>query len=323
MKIAIIGAGALGCGFLYPLLREKGHYVVLYDIESRHSCPEVEWVLQNGCTSYLYREPIWSVDHICHSDEAELIITATPPTALIDVARTLQTLSDSPRTVLSCENIYNPAGFLRDRLPKLTQTRFVNGIANVGAFWEPITGNIRCDEGQLEVEDFTDIIGDRVIQMEEYPKAYRRKTLLHNAPHAVIAYLGWKDGAETIPQAMKKRSYSSLFDVLWELFVDDRGYLTTEWVRFSNQDFPDPISRVARDPARKLQCGERLPTLMATLYKTSAAPLVAEAIQAAIDFGVLYDPLITHWVYSQGREMFLTHYCGLDPRMFYLLESCR
>lgn len=320
VKIAIIGAGALGCGFLQPLLREAGHYVQMFDLQEG-ATPQVRWILPSSDLTFDYRGhifPVYEKLGLDLLDAAEMIITAVPPHALLELTRIFHSLSSKRRNVLHCENCFNPAFFMRNR--NLPPSR--NAIANVGAFWRS-SREVWVDNGILEVEGLTDIPegpeGERVKVMDDYPRAYERKLLLHNAPHALLAYLGWKDGCTTIPEAIRARDYQPLWDVLRKTAPAQEDYLEREIARFSNAKFPDPISRVARDPARKLRCGERLSKLVAITVRTAAGPLVAEGIQAAIDFGSLHDPQVASWVHELGREMFLTHHCGLDPRLFPLL----
>lgn len=319
MRIAIIGAGALGAGFLYPLFTDAYCSVVphiyLLDKHPRFT-PLLARNPLHGDTGYqIDTDMIGGLSWANLMHGVSLIVTATPPAALLEIASLLRPLPDEPRTVLCCENYYDPAGFLRGRLPRLSQTRFVNGIAHVCAFVESDT-EIWHDDGWLEVEEDIGVEGD-LVRVTELPwrLAHLRKFFLHNAPHAVIAYNGWRDGRETVPEVLAARDYRPLWELLRRAMPGlAKDFLDVEIARFSNPDFPDPVSRVARHPSRKLRAHERLPALLTLAVGTPAEKLVADAVRAAIDYGLECDPLVAMWMHTLNREAFLRCYCGLGTK---------
>lgn len=316
MRVAIIGAGALGAGFLYPLFTDVGCQAILLD---KYPHLFISLLARNplhggtGCrvdTDMI--RALSCFDWVSWTSGANLFITATPPSALLEIVALLRPLPDKPRTVLCCENYHDPAGFLRGRLPHLSQTRFVNGIAHVCAFTHSDT-EIWHDDGWLEVKEDIGVESD-LIRVAELPwrLAYARKFFLHNAPHAVIAYNGWRDCCETIPEAVAARDYGPLWALLRQAVPAlARDFLDVEIKRFSNPDFPDPVSRVARSPSRKLRAHERLPALLTLAVGTPAEGLVADAVRNAIEYGNDCGPLVATWLHTLGLEPFLRCYCGL------------
>lgn len=96
------------------------------------------------------------------------------------------------------------------------------------------------------------------------------KLYLHNTPHCVAAYLGALAGVRYIHEAMALSSIDEIVDgamkemlnslkLQWEIpheFLD--WYAKKELARFRNPLLFDPISRVAREPLRKLEADGRL-----------------------------------------------------------------
>jgi len=99
------------------------------------------------------------------------------------------------------------------------------------------------------------------------------KLWLFNGGHAAAAYLGWLVGCRTIAEAMSRPAISSLVRAVVEeaqRALDMRHRLrrqapvgperSTEWIlgRFADQALVDPVTRVGREPRRKLAPGDRL-----------------------------------------------------------------
>lgn len=96
------------------------------------------------------------------------------------------------------------------------------------------------------------------------------KLFLHNTPHCVAAYLGALAGVRYVHEAMAIPEVSSIvagsmtemlnsLKLRWEIphpFLE--WYADKELARFRNPLLFDPISRVAREPLRKLEADGRL-----------------------------------------------------------------
>ena len=96
------------------------------------------------------------------------------------------------------------------------------------------------------------------------------KLFIHNAPHAVAAYLGSIYGHTYIHQAMKDKYIFNIVNgsireitnaIIKSKYSSHKFanyYMNKELKRFMNPKLFDPISRVARDPIRKLSPDNRL-----------------------------------------------------------------
>jgi len=189
----------------------------------------------------------------------------------------------------------------------------VNGIAWVSAYQDQ--GITFCDEGYLGVECPIGIESPLIQVMPSYKAEYTEKRLLHNAPHAVLAYLGWKGGCSTIPEAMWSLNLDPLWVALSRVLPASGAKLGREMARFADRRFPDPISRVARSPWRKLARGARLPLLYSAVASMEgAASLVMNAIDAAIEYGLRHDGVVSMLVHQCGVNEFKQGYCGLEEK---------
>ena len=108
------------------------------------------------------------------------------------------------------------------------------------------------------------------VSKKKLRKQWLAKLYLHNTTHCITAYLGSFIGAKYIHEAMENRTIKRIvtgamgemqqvlkkkFNLNAE-FVD--WYADKEIQRFCNKLLFDPVSRVAREPFRKLAHGERL-----------------------------------------------------------------
>jgi len=305
LNIAIIGAGALGRGLLYPLCVEQGHDVDLVDLEKSLAREwEAVWV---GTNTYTQRYMTPTLDRVV--GPKDLVFTCVPPGA---IPQAVSKLAVDVKTPIVClENIKNPAAMYKKYLPF---HNLINGIAWVSAYREAWSDRYFSDAGRIETEYKIPLDHPRLTVMESYEGAYEMKLLLHNAPHAVIAYCGWALGARTIPEAFDRlrTDYDDLFQALTYLYPGCSVQIAREYARFSDDRFPDLVDRVARCPSRKLMRGERLPALYRALENYPRPQrLVRRAIDCAIDYGEQHDGQIGLWLQQNGRASLIEHYCGL------------
>jgi hypothetical protein len=324
MKAVIVGAGALGYGFLYPLLCDAGiEDVAFLDTDYRYKPVDVQVIADGGnvrgWTVATTVVPVGSAEGANALVNADLVFTATPPSAAWNVARALNVVQ-ADTVIVCCENYRDPAGYVRTY--SSTRALVCNGLANASAWWaERDAGagklGVRASEGELELSCDVGLDLPNVKVVRSYPNAYRCKMLLHNGPHAVVAYLGQIMQCRTIPETMKKVKHGSLWKVLERRYHHRLWYIDREKKRFANDLLPDPVQRVARCPSRKLMAGERLPQLYRVCQDTEAESIVTQAIQQAISYGQQHDPVVAMWLHQNGIGGFLRDYCGLDD----VLES--
>jgi len=105
------------------------------------------------------------------------------------------------------------------------------------------------------------------------------KKYLHNTPHAALAYLGAQKGYQYIHQsaqdpkiaAITQNIMSQVLTVLSKEFHFDndfmQAYLDKEWKRFTDNKLYDPILRVGRNPLIKLSSNERIVYVLSLLEK--------------------------------------------------------
>lgn len=105
---------------------------------------------------------------------------------------------------------------------------------------------------------------------QELQRQWTAKLYLHNTPHCVAAYLGALVGNTYVHEAMQNSEIKTIVSgamtemlnslkLNWDIphrFLD--WYADKELKRFSNALLYDPISRVAREPLRKLDLQGRL-----------------------------------------------------------------
>jgi mannitol-1-phosphate 5-dehydrogenase len=109
-----------------------------------------------------------------------------------------------------------------------------------------------------------------VVGTLRYPARLREKLYVFNAGHAVCAYLGWLRGHPTVDLAVSDpylrpviagtmlESRRALLRAHPELGSDVHGPVAEALARFAAPELSDPVSRVARNPIRKLGPGDRL-----------------------------------------------------------------
>ncbi|MCB9683117.1 MAG: mannitol-1-phosphate 5-dehydrogenase, partial [Alphaproteobacteria bacterium] len=128
------------------------------------------------------------------------------------------------------------------------------------------------EDGELFVDEACGLRFDawRTVPRKELDDQWTAKLYLHNTPHCVAAYLGARIGATYLHESMahpgaEKIVRGSMHEMLnalklrWEIshdFLD--WYADKELARFANHLLCDPISRVAREPLRKLDLDGRL-----------------------------------------------------------------
>lgn len=124
------------------------------------------------------------------------------------------------------------------------------------------------------------------------------KLYLHNTPHCVAAYMGWHKGQTYIHEAMAiPKIAHTVRDVLTEMTqmvvamyqMNEnfcQAYADKELARFSNRLLCDPITRVAREPLRKLAISDRLIGAAMLCIQCGITPT---AILTGIKYALSYD----------------------------------
>lgn len=338
-RVLLCGAGAIGRGFLAPRLAADG-----YGIDFVETNAELRAQLR-ACGRY--RAAITAGDHydfvdvpvgqcFAPGDEIpaaayDLVFSAVGPGRCYDLAGIFR----GARAVISCENDRASAPRLRELSGN---PRIWFGIPDV------ITSNtapreLLTDDPLTTVTEQGILVAERgadnmpacieALPSEQLEMHWRCKLFIHNAPHALTAYLGWLHGCEFIHQAMAvpvisdtvTAAIAAITEGLVRAGMAERGfaeaYQDKELDRFRNRLLFDPISRVAREPLRKLARDDRLVLALrlCTFYGLDAESL-ATGICAALAYDHPDDEGAQHMQRlrrSGGDRELLRTYCGIEP----------
>jgi mannitol-1-phosphate 5-dehydrogenase len=254
-----------------------------------------------------------------------------------------------PLNVIVCENLYDAPdrlrNYVREALPEelkpCVQER-VGFVPAVIARMSPVpTSEQRAADPTLIVAepykvlpvDREAFVGDipRIVGMEPvapFTAYVERKLYIHNTAHAMLGYLGYRRGYSfgyealgdpwvrpLLDQALDEARRALIAEHGFEpvAFHEHIGYLL---LRFANRTLADPVSRLARDPLRKLAPGDRLVGAARLAEKHGIRP---EGLAWGIAAALVYDnPDDTHALELQtrlGREGLigiLHHLCGIQ-----------
>ncbi len=132
---------------------------------------------------------------------------------------------------------------------------------------------------------------------QEMIREWDAKLFLHNTPHCVAAYLGFLNGDEFLHQSFENPFIVRVVEgVIEELILALKrtsdhdhtfleSYADKELKRFSNPHLCDPISRVAREPLRKLAKGGRLTGALTMCLTAGVNPVYLNlGISAALNY---------------------------------------
>ena len=338
-RILIYGAGAIGRGYV-PWLFDQEKTELSYvekDKDLRKLLLE-----QGGFSSYLVKNkkyveryyPIKNCFDLGKEDPESFdgIITAVGP-------RQATSLKDSLKKANCPIILFENDSTLPDKLIALTNKKnFYFGIPDV------ITSNSAPEEIKSEdplatvTEDgicFVDKRAEKIsgnisyVDKKELTKQWMAKLYLHNTPHCIAAYLGSIKQKTYIHEGMKeeniipivKGAIEEMGETLKVLFNLDKEFIDwysqKELLRFSNELLFDPISRVAREPLRKLGLNDRL---IGAAQLSLSAGKVPKCIMLGIMAAFLYDQEddedfhIKILMRSLEPKDFLKHVINLKPQ---------
>jgi len=163
---------------------------------------------------------------------------------------------------------------------------------------------------------------------DEMVREWDAKLFLHNTPHCVAAYLGHLSNNDFLHEGFQNPFIVRVVEgVIEELvlslkrntnhnhtFLED--YADKELTRFSNSLLYDPLSRVAREPLRKLAIGGRLMGGLTRCLLAGVNPIfVNVGISAALNYK---DPNDVDFeamsqVENFGVVNFLKYFVGISP----------
>lgn len=281
--------------------------------------------------------------------QADVLCTAVGADALPAVCEAMApglAARRTPVNLIVCENLPQPAAIVQNLL--LSACPPLAGILGrtIGVV-EAVVGRVvplqpTGEEGlDLTVEPYKhlpvnarglvrpmdDIAG---IEPRQPFEAYvARKLFVHNAGHASAAYLAYRQGIRTIPEAMQQDGIAGLVDQLMQetgdalvlafgLDASEMGVYRKELLRrFANVALRDTVARVGRDPIRKLGPEERLIGGAQCAIQAGGEPrALVQAICAALRYDEPADPSairLQALMQAQSLAQVLTEVCGLAP----------
>ena len=352
MRAAIFGAGNIGRGLVGEALAECGYELTFIDadssiVEMLNAAGSYEIQYSSGPRAVAIDKAIDAADEpAVHAalSQADVIATAVGPAVLKIVAPAigagLQVREPEQVNVIACENVHPNSSALREHVIGATGDESVAGVGFPNVVVdrivpsEPGSAVVAVEDGFEFVVDAGDWVGptpDGQIVFSTNLGAYKlRKLWLVNGLHVAAAYLGLKQGAEYIHEAMAddaiRSTVSSIGGAMAHALATRTGefaaadledYCARTIERFSDASLPDRAKRVARNPLAKLAADERVLAAAnaATELGIDTTPF-ADVIATALTSN---DPEIEGMADLQAAlaasdlSTFLTEHCGVAP----------
>ena len=307
MKFLMYGAGSIGRGFIGPLFARAGYEVVFVDIdpavidafnsrgsyhytiaaESPVDIPVTGVRCIDGRDRQAVIKEIASCDLMATSLGASVLEKLAP--IIAEGFSLRMRLSGRPLDIIICENLKSSAhtlrGWLAETLKHEDRTLLNEKCGLVEAAigrMVPLAAPNADNPLHVTVEEYGFLPVDKDAFVGEIPKIEglvpyapfafyeERKLYLHNMGHAICAYLGMRQGYETISQAIRDFSIrffvqsamtesSAMLSIKYGIpFHKIYDHVEDLLLRFGNAALGDTCERVGRDPMRKLQAGDRL-----------------------------------------------------------------
>ena len=310
MKIAMIGAGKTGRGFIGRLLAEDKKEI--YFIDKDAALVDALNEKKSFSVSFFGGvRPDFTVDNFTAStwdgailSDVEIIFVSVGGMNLADVGAELKKrINDGKmRHIIVGENASKPAKKLSDAigLPNITvseSTVFCTTIEDKnGGALDIASENypyLQCDAAPL---DGFDPEISTVRPISGFENFLTRKLYTYNAASCVIAYLGFAKGYDDYGAAandeeilaLLDRNYAATNKVLCKTMGyeerDQAEFAALSKAKFTDRTIADTVSRNAREPQRKLQAGERIigPLTLIDEHGEDTEPLLLTAAAALL-----------------------------------------
>ena len=310
MKIAMIGAGKTGRGFIGRLLAEDKKEI--YFIDKDENLVNALNEEKSFAISFFggVRET-FTVDNFTATtwanadlSDIEIIFVSVGGMNLSDVGAELKKLIDDGkmRHIIVGENASKPAKKLSDAigLPNITvseSTVFCTTIEDKNGGRLDIASEnypyLQCDAEPLG--DYALNIAT-VRPVSGFSNFLTRKLYTYSAASCVIAYLGFAKGyddygaAANDPEILEilDRNYAATNKVLCKVMgyeeADQAEFAALSKAKFTDRTIADTVSRNAREPQRKLAFGERIigPLMLIDEQGEDTEPLLLTAAAALL-----------------------------------------
>lgn len=294
---------------------------------------------------------------------ADIITTAIGPNVLKFIAENLAKgltkrikINKNPLNIIACENMVGGSTVLKNFVYKYLSDEIKPEIQKFVGFPDAavdrIVPNQHNDEKLLvKVEKFAewDVDSNNFVgEIHEIPgmtlvsnlDAYiERKLFTVNTGHAAIAYLAYQKNYKDISSAMNDEEILKIVRGVWSetsrLLItkhnfdeeNHQDHLETLEGRFKNPFLSDEVTRVARDPKRKLSPNDRLVSPANQLLERGIIPEnLAKVIAAALKFDFAEDPSaveIQNFIKNNGIDAAIEKFTGTqkNSKLFDLIKS--
>ena len=341
-RALIIGCGAIGRGFIPWLLNQFEIDFLDADKKLLDGISK-----QGGFRSFMSdgqhlqerwinpRRLMTNLDHVTPNEYDIVFISVGPrnvgllPPAIQQLKCPIFSLENDPATVDSIKQIYG-----------LESVYF--GVPDVITSSTASPQNLAIDPYALHTENGVlylqkpSDLSEKLLALlpevkwlpvERLNQEWDAKLYIHNTPHCIAAYLGYLAGCTYLHEALAIPAIKRIVDgVIEELlyalklvtpydhnFIE--SYAVKEVRRFSNLLLFDPITRVAREPIRKLHPSGRLMGALRLLLSTGVRPTYLVAgIVAALEYSDVNDRDYLQLKYLEdfGIQSFIKYHLGLD-----------
>ena len=253
------------------------------------------------------------------------VLKHVAPAIAVGIERRTQAGVVEPLNIIVCENLKGAAAILRDLVRSALPTNRHSFMAEHIGFVDtviarmvpPLTPELRAqDPSLILVEPYKELPVDRAGFVGEPPAVVgmiphapfafftERKLYIHNAGHAVLAYLGYQAGYEYGYEALADDEICSQVRgameesalALTHKYHPPAGALEANiddlLARFANRTLGDTILRLGRDPLRKLAPSDRLVGAARNALAAGVTPThLVTGIAAALCFNHPDDPI--------------------------------
>ena len=356
----------MACGLLGYILRQSGCEVLfvgrrpdVVDAINRRGGygltmlgERAERLAIRGCRACSVEDAGLVVDQMARAD---VVMTGIGIDRLASVApliaqglwRRSQLAGARPLNVIACENLPGAGAYLRHQIVSAADVGQAMAVNAVGGFAAALTRRITTggalEHGELSftVSGEPDLVVDRkglkqplpqlvgVTFTSEFAALVMRKLFTLNCGQAVAAYLGYRVGCDTLPEAAShprvatavRTAVREARDALKAQFPHHALEVERDAAQalgeIARAGLGDTVRRVARDPRRKLTPLERLvgPARLAHKHGLPHRHLCL-GIAAALAYDEPTDPeaqALQREIAVDGVEQILTVDCGLLP----------
>ena len=365
-RAVVFGAGKMACGLLGYILRQSGCEVLfvarrrdVVDAINRRAGyrltllgKRAERHAIRGCRACSIEDAGEVVDQVARADVVMTGIGidhlgAVAPLIAQGLWRRSQMAGARSLNVIACENLPGAGAYLRHQIVSAADVGQAMAVNAVGGFAAALTRRVMTggafEHGELSftISGEPDLVVDRkglkqplprlagVRFTSEFAALVMRKLYTLNCGQAVTAYLGYRAGCATLPEAA---SLPRVATAVRAAVGEARAALQARFPHhaleierdaaqalgeIARAGLGDTVRRVARDPRRKLTPLERLvgPARLAHKHGLPHRHLCL-GIAAALAYDEPADPeaqALQREIAVDGVEQILTVDCGLLP----------